>query len=138
MQRVGFEGLAAVLGRHPEQHPGAREIHGDGDAHDRKGPNGSVHLGVARSQPMNGLLDDPGAGGQQQERFDQRREILHFAVPVGMVPVRGLAGRAHREASHHGRRKIQPRVGRLRENAHAPAQQPDHHLQAGQQEGGND
>ena len=34
--------------------------------------------------------------------------------------------------------QIQPGVSRLRQNAQAAAQQPDHHLQAGQQEGRDD
>ncbi len=87
---------------------------------------------------MNGFPDDPGAGSQQQEGFEQRREILHFAMPVGVVPVRGFAGRPHREASHNGGCQIQPGMGRLRKNAHTAAQQANHHFQAGQQEGGSD
>ena len=125
VQGVRFKRLAPVLDGYSRQHPRARNVYHNRDGHYQECPNRRVYLNRLGRQALDGFVNDPGAGPEQQQRFNQRRKVLDLPMAVVMVLVSRLCRETHRKPGDDRRRQIQPGMGRLRQNPQAAAQQPD-------------
>ncbi len=68
VEGVGLEGLAPVLFRRPVEHLRAADVDHDRDDDDEKGPEAGIDMDVAEEDPADGLVDDPGAGDEEEQR----------------------------------------------------------------------
>ncbi len=76
---------------------GAGEVDGDGEEKDEKGPDGEVEGEVlVEEDAADGLGDDPDAGGEHEDGFDEGGEAFDLAVAVVVVLVGGAVGDAGR------------------------------------------
>ena len=138
MESVRLEGLAAVLAGHAIEHPRAADVDADGDGHDQKSPQVGIHLDALEEEALDRLVNDPGAGDEEENRLDQGAEVLDLAVPVRVIVVGRLARDAHGQVRDQGGDEIEKRVGRLGQDPQAHGQEADDELQQGQDDGGED
>ena len=127
MQGVGLQRLAIVFDGGFFQRTGAGDIDHDRDADHREMPkrSDSTSTAVVEKEPVARFVDDPHAGDQQQQRLEQRREILELAVAVGMLAVGGQARHPHGPKRHGGGDQVQGGMRRFGQNAQAVRPQAD-------------
>ena len=108
------------------------------DDDDEEGPQARVDMDLTEEDPPDGLVDDPGAGDEEEHRLDEGGEVLDLAVAVRV----GLVGRPVRDADgDEGDERgdeIEPRMGGLGQDAERAAEETDDELHAGQAHGGED
>ncbi len=138
MESVRLEGLAAVLAGHAIEHPRAADVDADGDGHDQKSPQVGIHIDALEEEALDRLVNDPGAGDEEENRLDQGAEVLDLAVPVRVIVVGRLARDAHGQVRDQGGDEIEERVGRFGQDPQAHGQEADDELQHGQDDGGED
>ena len=81
-----------------------------------------------------GLVDDPGAGGEQEDGLDEGREILDLAVAVGVFVVGRLVGEMDGQERDDGRDEVEGGVGGLGQDAEAPRRKADDELHPRQED----
>jgi hypothetical protein len=74
---------------------------------------------VVADDAANGLVDDPGAGGEHDARLDEGGQGFDLAVAVVVDVVGGAVGDLNGEESDSGGDQIDAGVGRLREHSRA-------------------
>ena len=97
MQGVGFQSLTVVLVRDSAKSAGAPPVDDHREQHDGKCRDRGFDLYAAEEESQSGFIDDPGAGQKEKCGFDERREVLDFAVTVLMLGVGGFVGDANRK-----------------------------------------
>ena len=119
VQGIGLQGLAVVFLRYPQQGPRAREVDDDREQRRPGTPTGWDRLQSAawKNSRRDGLVDDPEAGDQQEQRFEQGREVLELAVAVGYC---WLVGRAETWTAQ----SVTPAASRSRPEWAASARMP--------------
>jgi len=89
-----------------------------------------------KEHALNCLIDDPGAGEEEEARFDQRREVFDLAVAVGVVAVGRLIGVAHGQQGDDGGHQVQSGMGGLGQDAQALGHEADDQLEGGKKQSG--
>src|ERR1035438_6627575 len=105
--------------------------------HHGEAPDGHLHLHLVEEKAMQGLLDNPAAGDEEQQGFEQRGEVFHLAVPVEMRAVGRLAGDSHGNVRHQRGHQVEPRVRRLGQDAEAARQQAHDGFHGGEPDRGH-
>ena len=129
MQSVGLQRLAVVFGGDAAQRARTPPVDPHGEQHHGKSGQRRLDFNVAEEQTQRRLVNNPGAGQQQQSGLDEGGEIFDLAMTVLMVGVGRLVGDADREKSQQRRNQVEPGVRRFRENAEAARAESDHDLQ---------
>lgn len=116
MQRIGLQCLAVVFAGHPRQGPAPVVIDDDGKHDDAETPHIHFHMAMASQQAVNGFVNNPSAGDQQQQRLNQGAQVFKLSVPEMVIDV----GRLRRDADgNHGDdscHEVEQRVKRFGEN----------------------
>ena len=132
VQSIGFEGLALAFVSHAIERAGARPVDGNGGEHDDERPDVDLHLAAAVGEPVERGIDNPGAGGQQEDGFKQSGEVLDLAVAVAVVFIGGPGGGAYRNPGGAGGDKVQAGVRRFSQNAETAREQADGDFEQGE------
>ena len=133
MQSVGFQSLAIVFARDAEKRARAEGIDGNGDEHHSEGPEGRFHVHIAEKEPPHRFPDDPRTGGDEQAGLDESGKVFNFAVPKGVLRVRGYIRNPHRNVGDRRRDQVQAGVHGLGKNSQAAGPNSDRQFQCGQQ-----
>ncbi len=131
VQRIGFERLAVVLGCDPAQGARSPEIHPHGDKHHDESGDAGLDVDVMEEEPLDGFVDDPDTGEQEQAGFEEGRKIFHFAVSVLVIGVGGLVGDSNRHQGDDRGDQIERGMQRFRKYAQAAGGDAHHNFQRG-------
>ena len=82
--------------------------------------------------------DDESGGKKNEQRFKETGNVFELAVSEGMVAVGGFVGFADRNEGHDCRKKVDPRVDRLRKHGDRTHERTGNDLEYDQREIGND
>src|SRR5579875_2217738 len=107
MQRVGLKGLATELTGDAQEDTRAGEIDAYRNQHDGEGPDTGIDGGLAGNQALNGFIDNPTGGEQQETGLEKGGEILDFAMAIIMGRVGRLIGDADSKKRHEGCDQVQ-------------------------------
>ena len=86
-------------------------------------------------QPLDGLVDDPDAGDDQEEGLDEGGEVLDLAVAVGVVLVGGTVGDVDGQEGDDGGHQVEAGVGGLGQHPEAAGHEADDELDDGEENG---
>ena len=90
-----------------------------------------LDVDVVKEKPLDGFVDDPDAGEQQQAGLEEGGEIFHFAVAVLVIGVGGLVGNPNRHQRDDGGDQIESGMQSFRKNAQAAGGNAHHNFQRG-------
>jgi len=79
---------------------------------------------AVKKQALDGLVDDPDAGQQQEAGLDKGGEILELAVPVLVIGIGGLVGNPHGKERYQGGDQVQSGVCRFDKIPSEPVAMP--------------
>ena len=130
--RAWLSYLRAMRPRARERHQSTRHR----KQHHGEGGDRGLDIDAAKEEAEHGLVDDPGAGQQQQAGFDEGGKVFDFAVAVLVVGVGGLVGDADRKKGQQRCDQIEPGVRGFGENAEAAGGNADYDLEAGDDDRG--
>ncbi len=92
----------------------------------------STGVAVAGEQAVPRLPQNDGGEEEQERGLDQRRHALDLAMTVMVLLVGRLVGNADGKIGHGGRREIEQRMRRFREDRERAGRDPDDRLADGE------
>lgn len=91
MKRIRFECLRVIFFRGAVKDARARIVNDDGCAHHDERPDRNLDFGLLEEETLDGFVDDPGQGGEQQNGLEQGRDVFDLAVTEGCSLSAGLS-----------------------------------------------
>ncbi len=114
---------------HGAQLSRAPEVHADRSDEHQHRPQRMVQLHRAVEDALSRLPDDPRAGDGHEACLAEGREVLNFAVAVGVIFVRGLVADTDGEEGQRRTDQIEARVRRVGKHAQRTRKQAGCELQ---------
>ena len=137
MQGIGLQRLAMVLPGRAAQARLREKSTAIDSITTRKAQRLTFHCGpLLEDQALDGLVDDPQAGSQEEDGFQQGGEVFGLSPSVGVFLAGRPAGDPHGPERHAGGHEVQAGMGGLGEDAQAVGEDSDDQLQQHQHAGG--
>jgi len=112
------------------------DVDRDRDDDDEEGPQTGFDVDFAEEDPAHGLVDDPGAGEEEQQGLDEGRDVLDLAVSVGVRFVRRPVRDTDGDEGDQRGDEVESRMGGLGQDAERAAEEADDELHPRQAQGG--
>ena len=138
MERVGGERRALVAPRGAKRHERTAEVDHDHDPHGDEDPPGRIHLGMGPDQAAYGQPGHEEPEDREERRLGQSREVLGFAVSVGVGAIGGPAGHPDCKEREQRRDEVCAGVDRLGQEAEAVRPEADAELDRDEDARGDD
>ncbi len=135
MQSVRLQRLTGIFAGDTAERPGSRYIDEDRNDHDDESPWGRIDFNRLEKQPVDGFMNDPDAGREQQNGFEQRREILDLAMAIRVLTIGRARRHTDRKPGDTGSHQIQCGMGGFGQNTETARCEADDEFQTRQKDG---